>query len=471
MSLSTINDFLLTSAMDGGRATGNRKASPPLDFIVTSLAAAGMVKLITQASAPTGDASSVWLKPAAPSYSDNGIFYGWNGTVWVTLTPALFAGILFANHAATLPFGTTTGTATAVASALSPALTELKQGQAVIVHFLTNVDMANATTFAPNGLPAAPLLNIGGGAAGTIANGSTALLIYEFSTWRVLLAQAGTTTSGAVFPFAASAGTSTAVTAACAPAVAALAAGAIASFTCTTAIDLSVATTFSPNGLTAAPLRDSTGVASGTIGIGQLVIAEYDGTNWRVVAGLSSSFEVGGKWLLVHERDCSVSALTPGTTLAFPSSGITVPAGYKLTNKLQCVIENLVKANNAANSQLTVYGGDVRVGGGNTSAGFMFSAGGFTYPGTAIDDASATIGYGKSSTNMTLTPVPRPTGATYKWTLPISAETYFANPASRNADAYTANIGYSGTGNIVGGKVRLYAWLAKECTDAQIYGE
>lgn len=92
--------------------------------------------------------------------------------------------------------------------------------------------------------------------------------------------------SSTILPYGAAAGTATAITVDCNPNVSALTAGRVASFTVTTPINLANATTFAPDGLTPAGLRNHLGNASGTAAAGAVLVVVYDGLFWRVVTGL-----------------------------------------------------------------------------------------------------------------------------------------------------------------------------------------
>lgn len=96
MSYSPVTDFLgivrqLTSGVQIARMPG-------LDYVVAAMSRAGMFALSVGQTAPTANqATTVWLRPALPSWTAEGNVFLWNpGTAAYELaTPALWA-IIFA---------------------------------------------------------------------------------------------------------------------------------------------------------------------------------------------------------------------------------------------------------------------------------------------------------------------------------------------------------------------------------------
>ncbi len=77
---------------------GSQKAEMPgLDFVIDALERSGLFNISISGTAPVANESTtMWFRPATPSYSAEGILYLWNGSAYVTATPALFNDYLAA---------------------------------------------------------------------------------------------------------------------------------------------------------------------------------------------------------------------------------------------------------------------------------------------------------------------------------------------------------------------------------------
>lgn len=97
MSYNPITDFLgLLRSTPGGV----RQASiPGLDYVLSALARAGLITLYAGQVAPTANqATTVWLKPASPSWSAEGVLYLWDAATaaYEIATPALWQALFTA---------------------------------------------------------------------------------------------------------------------------------------------------------------------------------------------------------------------------------------------------------------------------------------------------------------------------------------------------------------------------------------
>lgn len=95
MSYSPITDFLALLRLSSDGAHSERM--PGLDYIVAAMARAGMFRLSTGQTAPiVNQSTTVWLKPASPSWTAEGIAYLWNSgtSTYELATPALWTALL-----------------------------------------------------------------------------------------------------------------------------------------------------------------------------------------------------------------------------------------------------------------------------------------------------------------------------------------------------------------------------------------
>jgi len=101
MSYAPSTDFI---ALLRQTANGVRSARMPgLDFAVEALFRASVINLYIGSTAPvTNQASTVWLKPASPTWNSEGTVYLWNAAtgVYVAATPALWAALFVGAGAA-----------------------------------------------------------------------------------------------------------------------------------------------------------------------------------------------------------------------------------------------------------------------------------------------------------------------------------------------------------------------------------
>lgn len=95
MAYNPATDFLALLRLVGSDVRSERM--PALDLIVSALARIGMFALSVSQTAPTvNQATTVWLKPASPSWLAEGTFYLWNPVAgaYQVATPALWRAFL-----------------------------------------------------------------------------------------------------------------------------------------------------------------------------------------------------------------------------------------------------------------------------------------------------------------------------------------------------------------------------------------
>ena len=82
------------------QAGGAAKAEmPSLDFVMATLARANLISVMFSDTQPTANqATTMWFRPASPTYSSEGVLYLWNvaSASYMTATPTLFAAYLLA---------------------------------------------------------------------------------------------------------------------------------------------------------------------------------------------------------------------------------------------------------------------------------------------------------------------------------------------------------------------------------------
>ena len=95
MSYTPTTDFLaLVRQTDGGVALAEM---PGLDYVLAAMQRAGMINLYVGQSAPiVNQAITVWLVPAQPSWTAEGVVFIWNQATaaYERATPALWAALL-----------------------------------------------------------------------------------------------------------------------------------------------------------------------------------------------------------------------------------------------------------------------------------------------------------------------------------------------------------------------------------------
>jgi hypothetical protein len=91
MSYNPPSDFVgLWRAVSGGVEKGEM---PGLDFVVAALNRAGLLRVVTSATAPASNQiGTAWFRPANPSFSSEGALFLWDGSTYVPATPELFHG-------------------------------------------------------------------------------------------------------------------------------------------------------------------------------------------------------------------------------------------------------------------------------------------------------------------------------------------------------------------------------------------
>lgn len=102
MSYSAATDFLGLLRLTGGGLRTERM--PGLDWLIQGLARMGLISVSVGQSAPTvSQATTVWLKPAQPSWNAEGAVYLWNAAdnQYEPATPALWSNLITAVFPAT----------------------------------------------------------------------------------------------------------------------------------------------------------------------------------------------------------------------------------------------------------------------------------------------------------------------------------------------------------------------------------
>lgn len=97
MSYSPSTDLIALWRNQSGGAV--KAEMPGLDFMITALARAGLVNVIFSDTQPIANqATTMWFRPANPTYIGEGVLYLWNAptSAYVTATPTLFAAYLLA---------------------------------------------------------------------------------------------------------------------------------------------------------------------------------------------------------------------------------------------------------------------------------------------------------------------------------------------------------------------------------------
>jgi hypothetical protein len=97
MSYTPGTDFVaLWRNQTGGAAKGEM---PSLDFLISALDRAGLINVTFSDTQPTANqATTMWFRPAIPTYSGEGVLYLWNASTsaYLVATPTLFAKYLAA---------------------------------------------------------------------------------------------------------------------------------------------------------------------------------------------------------------------------------------------------------------------------------------------------------------------------------------------------------------------------------------
>lgn len=188
-----------------------------------------------------------------------------------------------------------TGVANAIAVSFTPAPPELKAG----MHFRVKVKVANtgATTVEVNGGPAIALKHPNGAAmaAGDLLANGIAVIVYDGTVFQLIASHTDQTGGGGGggttfrVPIANAGGTATAITATYTPTTASPVAGDLFSVKLTS--DIAGATTFEPDGHGPFALKNSQGGAlvAGDALNGDLILMEYDGTNFRIISRTSKA--------------------------------------------------------------------------------------------------------------------------------------------------------------------------------------
>jgi hypothetical protein len=92
MSYTPGTDFV---ALWRNQTGGACKAEmPTLDFLVSALDRAGLINVVFSDTQPTSSqATTMWFRPAIPTYAGEGVLYLWDATTaaYLIATPTLFA--------------------------------------------------------------------------------------------------------------------------------------------------------------------------------------------------------------------------------------------------------------------------------------------------------------------------------------------------------------------------------------------
>lgn len=94
MSYNPANDFLALLRLTGGGVRSARM--PGLDWFIEALQRTGLINLFVGQTAPTtNQTSTVWFKPALPTWSAEGAVFLWNATLgtFVPATPTLWTAL------------------------------------------------------------------------------------------------------------------------------------------------------------------------------------------------------------------------------------------------------------------------------------------------------------------------------------------------------------------------------------------
>lgn len=95
MAYDPLTDYLALLRLTSGAVSTERM--PGLDYVVAALARAGQFRLSVGQTPPiVNQSTTVWLKPALPSWTAEGTVYLWNAVTgaYEVATPALWAGLL-----------------------------------------------------------------------------------------------------------------------------------------------------------------------------------------------------------------------------------------------------------------------------------------------------------------------------------------------------------------------------------------
>lgn len=95
MSYTPGTDFVaLWRNQTGGAA---KAEMPTIDFLVSALQRAGLINVTFSDTQPTSNqATTMWFRPAIPTYAGEGVLYLWNAptAAYLIATPTLFAAYI-----------------------------------------------------------------------------------------------------------------------------------------------------------------------------------------------------------------------------------------------------------------------------------------------------------------------------------------------------------------------------------------
>lgn len=90
-------DFVaLWRNQSGGAA---KAEMPSIDFLIAALSRAGLISVTFSDTQPTSNqATTMWFRPASPTYVSEGVLYLWNAPTasYMTATPQLFTAYIVA---------------------------------------------------------------------------------------------------------------------------------------------------------------------------------------------------------------------------------------------------------------------------------------------------------------------------------------------------------------------------------------
>ncbi len=95
MAYNPVTDFIALLRLTNGAVDFARM--PGLDYVISAMARAGMFTLYSGQTEPIVDQeTTVWIKPAQPSWTAEGVVYLWDASAgaYAVATPALWAALL-----------------------------------------------------------------------------------------------------------------------------------------------------------------------------------------------------------------------------------------------------------------------------------------------------------------------------------------------------------------------------------------
>lgn len=152
MAYTPASDFLALLRTTSGGV--RMEQMPGLDWAVSALSRMNLIQLWVGQTAPTvNQASTVWLKPAIPSWTAEGTVFLWNGAAFTVATPALWSTLIAGPFVSLIPSpSNSTPLVDAGAGAVGASLLYARQDH---VH-PTDTSRAPLASPALTGFPTAP---------------------------------------------------------------------------------------------------------------------------------------------------------------------------------------------------------------------------------------------------------------------------------------------------------------------------